>query len=69
MVVTAEAWAAWGPWALAYVFALIGLAIVALLFEIRGKLEAIRFMMDRDFDEKHAPKYDEDGDLTPPPSR
>jgi hypothetical protein len=63
MTMTAEAWAAW---ALVYVSLLIAGFIVALLFEIRGKLEAIRFMMARDFDEKYAPRYDEDGDLTPP---
>jgi hypothetical protein len=60
MTMTAEAWVAWAP---AYVMLLVGLFIVALLFEIRGKLEAIRFMMARDFDEKYAPKYDEDGDV------
>ena len=49
-----------------YVFPIIGLLIVVLLFGIHGKLEAIRFMMARDFDEKHAPKYDDDGELMPP---
>jgi hypothetical protein len=60
---TVEAWAAW---AYEYVLPLVGLIVVALLFDIRSKLEAIRLMMVRYFDEKYAPRYDEDGDLTPP---
>ena len=59
---TAEAWAAWAH---DYALPIIGLIIGALLFEIRAKLEAIRFMMERDFDERHAPRYDEDGEMMP----
>jgi hypothetical protein len=39
--------------------------LVALLAEIRDKLEAIRFMMDYNFNKKSAPKFDEDGELSP----
>jgi hypothetical protein len=58
-MMTVEAWAVWA-------LLMVALLIAALLFEIRGKLEAIRFMMARYFDEKYAPRYDEDGDLSPP---
>jgi hypothetical protein len=50
-----------------YALPIIGLAIVSLLFEIRGKLEAIRFMMAYDFDKKldqdYQEKLDRDDDL------
>jgi hypothetical protein len=45
----------------------VGWILLALLAQIRGKLEAIRFIMDHNFNEKHAPKFDEDGELSPPP--
>jgi hypothetical protein len=57
---------AWAAWAYEYVMPLVGLIVVALLFDIRSKLEAIRLMMVRYFDEKYAPRYVEDSDLRPP---
>jgi hypothetical protein len=49
-----------------YALPIVGWVIIGLLSEIYRRLEGIRFLMDHDFDEKHAPKYDEDGELLPP---
>ena len=49
-----------------YALPIVRWVIIGLLSEIHRRLEAIRFLMDHDFDEKHAPKYDEDGELSPP---
>lgn len=42
-----------------YALPIVGLAIIALLFEIRGKLEAIRFMMAYDFNKKLDQEFQE----------
>ena len=46
------------PWQ-EYALPIIGLAIIALLFEIRRKLEAIRFMMAYDFNKKLDQEFQE----------
>jgi hypothetical protein len=35
-----------------YLLPILGMVVISLLFEIRGKLEAIRFMMAYDLDKK-----------------
>jgi hypothetical protein len=49
-----------------YALPIVRWVIIGLLSEIHRRVEAIRFLMDHDFDEKHAPKYDEDGELSLP---
>jgi hypothetical protein len=44
----------------------VGWVVIGLLSQIHRRLEAIRFLMDHDFDEKRTPKYDEDGELLLP---
>jgi hypothetical protein len=49
-----------------YALPVVGWVVIGLLSQIHRRLEAIRFLMDHDFDEKRTPKYDEDGELLLP---
>jgi hypothetical protein len=48
-----------------YALPIVGWVIIGLLCEITADSKGSG-LMDHDFDEKHAPKCDEDGELLPP---